>query len=294
MDFRFFFGNKQQRGIVILAVIILVLQLFIVFGDKWQNNKPLLEDNKEWLVHQKTLDSLNKTDGSLAYLKPFNPNFITDYKGSSLGMTTVEIDRLFAFRKENKYVNSAKEFQQVTKISDSLLAIISPYFKFPDWVTNKNSYKPFKPFDKNYVPKAERTYAPKIIVKQDFNLATGDDLVKIYGIGDATATRILEFKAKLGAFVSMDQLHDIWGLSPEVIEELNKHFQIQTIEGLKKININTMSVSELIKFPYFNHGFAKQIVVHRSMHGNIKIEDLTKIKGCPMDKIKIIELYLTF
>ena len=40
------------------------------------------------------------------------------------------------FRESNQWVNSAKEFQQVTKVSDSLLATISPYFKFPDWVTN--------------------------------------------------------------------------------------------------------------------------------------------------------------
>jgi hypothetical protein len=30
------------------------------------------------------------------------------------------------------------------------------------------------------------------------------------------------------------------------------------------------------------------------MHGNLKNEDLTKINGCPIDKLKIIELYLAF
>jgi DNA uptake protein ComE-like DNA-binding protein len=294
MKFHYLIGNRQQRGVVILAIIILIIQLIIVVGDQWFYSKPNKSESHDWLVHQRTLDSLNKIDGQLANLKPFNPNFITDYKGSRLGLTTAEIDRLFAFRKENKYVNSAKEFQQVTKISDSLLAVISPYFKFPDWVNNKKGYNPFKPFDKNYIPKSERTYSPKVIIKQDFNLATGDDLVKIYGIGDATATRILEFKEKLGAFVSMDQLDDIWGLSPEVKEELNKHFDIQTIKGIKKININNLSVKELSKFHYFSHGFAKQIVVHRTMHGNLKNEDLTKINGCPIDKLKIIELYLAF
>ena len=42
-------------------------------------------------------------------------------------MSTQEIDRLLAFRKENKFGNAAEEFQQVTKISDSLLKVISPY-----------------------------------------------------------------------------------------------------------------------------------------------------------------------
>jgi hypothetical protein len=46
-------------------------------------------------------------------------------------MSVQEID-LMEYRKGNKYVNSPKEFQAVTQVSDSLLNV-SPYFKFPDW-----------------------------------------------------------------------------------------------------------------------------------------------------------------
>jgi hypothetical protein len=53
-------------------------------------------------------------------LYPFNPNFITDFKGYKLGMSVQEID-LLEYRKGNKYVNSPKEFQAVTQVSDSLL-----------------------------------------------------------------------------------------------------------------------------------------------------------------------------
>jgi hypothetical protein len=59
---------------------------------------------------------------------------------------SIEIDRLLAFRKENKYVNSAKEFQNVTKVSDSLLND-GPYFKFQIGKTKKirqDSIKVFK------------------------------------------------------------------------------------------------------------------------------------------------------
>lgn len=49
-------------------------------------------------------------------------------------MSVEQIDRLLAYRKQGKFANSPKEFQQVTGISDSLLNAISPYFKFPDWV----------------------------------------------------------------------------------------------------------------------------------------------------------------
>ena len=287
----FLIGNRQQKGVIILVFIIIIFQLFIIFGDKLLTNKTTSSNDESWLSHQKTLDSLDKTDGYFSQLQPFNPNFISDYKGFRLGMNTDEIDRLHAFRQSNEFVNSAKEFQQVTKVSDSLLAVISPYFKFPDWVNQRRNYQNY---DKNYMPKSERTYTPKAIVVQDFNQASGDDLVKIYGIGDATATRILEFREKLGALVSMSQIDDIWGLTPEVKVELLKRYEIKSFNGVKKIKINELSAKELSKFHYFNFGFAKQIVVYRSMHGNIKNEDLTKINGCPIDKLSIIELYLDF
>jgi hypothetical protein len=38
--------------------------------------------------------------------------------------------------------------------------------------------------------------------------------------------RILKLKENLGGFVSMEQMNDVWGLSPEVIGALNSHFKV--------------------------------------------------------------------
>ncbi|MEN0010781.1 helix-hairpin-helix domain-containing protein [Flavobacterium nitrogenifigens] len=219
---------------------------------------------------------------------PFNPNFITDFKGYKLGMSVAEIDRLLAFRKTNRYVNSAEEFQQVTLISDSLLKTMSPYFKFPDWVTGKKN--------KQYVDYSKSKFDKKPqIVMMDINEATQEDLIKIYGIGPALSERILKEKAKYGAFMSMEQMEHIWGLSPEVIENLNKHFHIKTIPNIDKVKINTASIKELSQFPYFRYALAREIVVYRSMNGDIKVpDDLKKIKGFPIEKVNIIEKYLEY
>ena len=49
------------------------------------------------------------------------------------------------------------------------------------------------------------------------------------------------------------------------------------------------------QFIYFKYALAKQILIYRSMNGDFKnIEDLSKIKGFPVDKAKIIALYLKF
>ena len=76
------------------------------------------------------------------------------------------------------------------------------------------------------------------IVILDINQASQEDLIKIYGIGEAISLRILKFKESLGGFVSMEQMNDVWGLSPEVIENLNTHFKISVSPTVKKIDIN--------------------------------------------------------
>ncbi|MFZ0596863.1 MAG: helix-hairpin-helix domain-containing protein, partial [Flavobacterium sp.] len=245
----------------------------------------------QWMELQSEIDAMKFTKSNeKPKVYTFNPNFITDYKGYKLGMSLQEIDRLFAFRKKNKYVNSAKEFQEITKISDSLLNAISPLFKFPDWANNKSYVKAER---KEFVRK-EFAKKEKILIL-DINQATQEDLVKIYGIGEALSIRILKQKEILGCFVSMEQMNDIWGLSPEVVYELNAHFKVVVPSTFKKIAINDASLKELSQFSYFRYVLAKQIVTYRSMNGNINnIEDLSKIKGFPVDKAKIISLYLEF
>jgi DNA uptake protein ComE-like DNA-binding protein len=285
----FIFSREQRTGILLLSAIIIVLQLIYFFVDFSSLSKTSPE-KEQWLSLQSQIDSLKKEKVDyVPKIYPFNPNFISDYKGYKLGMSVAEIDRLLAFRKQNKYVNSPKEFQAVTKVSDSLLNAISPYFKFPDWVNNKKEFAAYKKYPNSAFAKKEK------MVIIDINQATQEDLIKIYGIGEAISIRILKFKESLGGFVSMEQMNDVWGLSPEVIENLNTHFKISTTPTIKKIDINNASIKELSLFPYFKYPISKNIVTFRSMNGDIKnSEDLTKIKGLSIEKAKIIALYLNF
>ena len=280
------YSKSQRIGILLFFGIIILVQGIYFFYD-FTAKETIDKEQSKWLALQSTVDSLklnNKNYKPAIY--SFNPNFITDFKGYKLGMSVEEIDRLLAYRAQNKFVNSAAEFQAVTKVSDSLLKAISPYFKFPDWVkNNKNNSQEFAINDFS---------KPEKIIVLDINQATKEDLMKVYGIGDKISDRILEQKEKYGAFVSMEQMDDIWGLSPEVLEKLKSSFSVKSVSNCKKININNASVKELTQFPFFRYQLAKDIVVFRTMKGDIKIEDLSKIKGFPLEKIKIIALYLEF
>ncbi len=138
----FWYNKSQRNGVFFLLLLIALLQTLYSFVDF--SDKDIQYDSLEFQKLQARIDSLKLIE--LEKRKPktytFNPNYITDYKGSQLGMSIKEIDRLLAFRKQNKFINSVKDFQKITKVSDSLLNIISPQFKFPDWVIKKQQNIP--------------------------------------------------------------------------------------------------------------------------------------------------------
>ncbi len=284
------FTSQERIGLFLLFLIIIVLQM-IYFFVGFEQVAQSFSDKEKWMTLQVKVDSIHSVQyNQKPKVYSFNPNFISDYKGYKLGMSVEEIDRLLSFRKQNKYVNSAEEFQEVTKVSDSLLKVISPFFKFPDWIQNKPSFKSER---KEYAQKTD--FKKEKIKVLDINQATQEDLIKIYGIGEALSLRILKQKEILGCFVSMEQLNEIWGLSPQVLVELNSHFKTVVPSDFRKIAINDASLKELSQFSYFKYALAKQIVTYRSMNGNFEnIEDLSKIKGFPVEKAKIISLYLEF
>ncbi|WP_396198847.1 ComEA family DNA-binding protein [Flavobacterium sp.] len=289
------FSKGHYFGIAILICSIGLLQLFIY----WFNNQKdattfdLTADEKNWLLAQNEIDSLKEAaQENSNKIYPFNPNFISDYKGYKLGMSETQIDKLHQFRKQNKYVNSNAEFQKLTGVSNEWMEQYAPYFKFPEWVTNRTA--------NNYQTNYDNTYQKfdkketKIVV-QDLNKANQAELEKAYMIGEKLALKIISERDKFGSFASMEQLGFIWGISPEAIADLNKKFQIRSSENLKKININTSTIKELQQFPYFNYTIAKNIVTFRSMNGDFKSsEDLTTVKQFPLEKLKIIALYLEF
>jgi hypothetical protein len=136
----FFRQNKSQRnGIFLLILLIVIVQFIFSFADHTPSKLEIARPS-ELLVIQKQIDSLKglEVENRKPKIFPFNPNYITDHKGEQLDMSLDEIDRLLAFRKTGEFVNSKRQFQQVTNVSDSLLSKISRYFKFPDWVVERN------------------------------------------------------------------------------------------------------------------------------------------------------------
>jgi len=288
MKSHFQFSKKQRNGIFLLLLLILALQLVYMFVDFSKPQTPQIPDEtlEAYRAEVKVLKDAQAKNAQ-PKLYPFNPNFITDYKGYTLGMSTTEIDRLHAFRAKDKWVNSAKEFQNVTKISDSLLAVISPYFKFPDWVVNPKP-KQQKHYTKDF--NSPKTFAQK----QDLNKASAQDLQAVYGVGEKLSQRIITYRNRFnGGFVADVELGEVWGLSPEVIQNITNQFTVKTPRSITSFNLNKASRDELVTIPHIDYEIANHIIEERTLREGFKtIDDLTKVEQFPVKKLAIIRLYL--
>lgn len=283
MKSHFVFSKSERNGIFLLVTIILVLQLAYWLIPFPKGVAP--KDTPELVRFQQKVDSLKqlKIKENTPKQYPFNPNFLTDYKGYTLGMSTQEIDRLLAYRKQNKWVNSKKDFQDVTKVSDSLLNTFSHLFKFPDFITNPKKKKVF-------AKDRKLSYKDKI----DLNKATALQLQGVYGIGPYYSEKIIGYRTKLNGFSDNVQLKDVYGLEPNVINNILKKFTVKTPVNIKKININTAKVTDLSELPNLNYEIARQIIKYRELNGEFNdINQLKSIAEFPIEKFDRIQLYLT-
>ena len=280
-----FWYTKNQRNGILLLIIIIFLQLILHFKNFDSHQMVDLSQSKI-TSYNKQLDSLKKKSSKKKKFKiyPFNPNYISDYKGYQLGMNVDEIDRLLAYREQRLYVNSAKEFQTITKISDSLLQKISPFFKFPEWVQKKNNQQ-------RYIPNSRINVSE--ITTVDINKATLKDFTFIEGVDEYLSERIIKYRSKLQGFSFKEQLFEVWGLDELIANKILSTFSIKNKPIIKKVNINTASFKEVLSNPYIDYELCVKIFDYRDEVAELQsISEIKNIEGFPIKKYNRIVLYL--
>ncbi|MBE0422549.1 MAG: helix-hairpin-helix domain-containing protein [Lutibacter sp.] len=280
----FRYTKSQRNGIFFLLIFIVFLQGIFFFVD-FSSDENTAVSQTEILAFQQEMDSLKNVASAknIPKIYPFNPNFITDFKGHQLGMSTIEIDKLLAFREQGKFINSTKQFQEITGVNDSLLAVMSPYFKFPEWISSGKTIK--MPIPKNIVEKS--------IQKKDINAASAEDLIIVNGIGEKLAKRIIDYRTKLQGFSFNYQIFEVWNLDKEVAEKVLQYFEVTNPPVIQKINVNTATFKEVLAIVYLDYELTKKIFNYKNQVAEIQsIEELKKIDGFPLEKFNRITLYL--
>ena len=118
----------------------------------------------------------------------------------------------------------------------------------------------------------------RITALEDINTADSLSLLDVYGIGPALARRIMLFRSRLGGYVAMSQLTEVYGLDSAVVFKMTRQFEVRSGFEPAKLDLNTVSFDQLASHPYVSRRQAQAIISYRSQHGLSSAQDLLKIK----------------
>ncbi len=96
------------------------------------------------------------------------------------------------------------------------------------------------------------------LIVVELNSATLEDLTSLKYVGQTTAEAILDYRDKLGGYLSLSQLKEVWAVDDKYFDKLIQQFTIDT-SLVRHININSRNDTRLRRHPYFGNSVANTL-----------------------------------
>ena len=303
----FYFSKGQQLGInVLLSLIVLVtivnysLPLFFPLKTT-QDDSFLIEaaafkkslvsrDSLYQLKRQADYDEKYKNYGKHQYDKPYKPVALFSFDPNTADSTTLialgikghAVSNLLRYRSKGGRFRTPEDLGKVYGISPQKLEDLTAFV----------SIKPLEITKSDSVPILKKQIKQVIIV--ELNSADTSLLMQVKGIGRGYAKGIVGYRQKLGGFVSVEQLNEIFGMRPENYERILPFCKVN-IELVQRINVNSATAEKLNRHPYINFYQAKAIYELRRNKGKLhSFNDLKSITEIKAEDIKRLQAYLSF
>ncbi len=180
-------------------------------------------------------------------LFPFDPNTISMDSLKLLGLSNATAKTLVRFREKSNGFKSKSDVWKVYGLSDVKKEELEPYI----FIQEQQGFEEKK---------------QKILKKVDLNKATKDELMAAKGIGNVFSDRIIEYRERIGGFVSVNQLTEVYGIDEDWMLSHQLQFEADE-ESITKVNINKVSFKELLSHPYFSYSQTQLIINFRDQHG---------------------------
>lgn len=257
-----YFGcNKQQRnGILVLLFISLcvvlirgLFPLFIKPDPIVLLDLPLIEQrlNTAYPHNPSFSETTHILQEKNTKLFMFNPNTINYDQLLQLGLSAKTATVFLKFRNNGFVFKEKKDLLKVYGISDKLYAQLEAYI-FIEPVIQKSHAAAQE--------KEKQLLIPSEKVQPFIELNTADTLalLRVKGIGNTYAKRILKYRHVLGGYTRVEQLKEVYGMTEEHYEIIKN--QVYTnAANLQKLNLNKDDFKMLNKHPYLSYEKTKVI-----------------------------------
>ena len=227
-----------------------------------QNRRAERQDKKSERQFEKT--NTEKTVTKYRF-KPFNPNTVSFEELLAFGLSKAQASNIVNYRDKSGGFRDKAHFRKLYCMTDELFALISPYLVFESKPENRIESIAIEDVK---IEKSESKAQSKVreVLVLDLNACDSLDLQQIRGIGKVRAARIYKYGKRLGGYVAVEQLKEVYGIDNELFEQIKGHFKVGKTD-IRKININSDEIKQLTSHPYIDFQLAKALIRFRKDYG---------------------------
>lgn len=223
--------------------------------------------------------------GPAVALFPFDINTIDAEGLRSLGLRARSIQGLLRFRSKGGKVRNAADFDKLFSLTPAEKDRLRPWLRFSDKPQADSSFQLTASFEKR--ERKSRMFEPV-----DLNAADSVALLEVPGIGPAFAGRIVRYRERLGGFVQLEQLSEVFGVDSGRFAALAPLLKVEG-KSLREINPATATEEELAAHPYIGRVIARRWVAFREQRkGNFGCKDLAVLHGLDAVRLEKLRPYL--
>ena len=312
------FSKKERLGLIVLFVLIGSVWLLPVFF----GNKDLLSEKTLKQADSIRLSRVETDSGSIKIFElfPFDPNLLDARGWEKLGLRPKTIGIIQNYLSKGGRFRKASDLEKIYGLRADEAARLMPYvqikneqrtsYEYPSSMRNKdasyrqysnNSFKKYQ--DKKRYPYKENPDSLKSFYKSarkarpryqpfDINAADTTMFIALPGIGQKLASRIIQFREKLGGFYKIEQVAEVYGLQ-DTIYQLIHPYLLLSDPVLRKIDINNIGFDSLNAHPYIQFLEARAIIAYRKQHGSFtEINQLLNINILSREWLDKLHPYL--
>ena len=276
------FTKRESKGFLLVMPSLIILYFIPIFYQRCINQSNE-QEYEEYLLYaqsyvienQSLIDTAFDSDQGGQSLK-FNPNTVDKDFLVDLGIDERTASNWEKYSRGGGQFRSWEDLRKVYGLEEAILLRLKDQMIF-DTVPTKRDYR--------------RPSVPAM-AKIPFSEADSITLQIVPGIGNVMAGRIIKFRENLGGLHKKDQLMDVYGVEEELVEKIFDHFTFNPNIS-RRLDINSLTLSELSQHPYITYAQAKVIVAYRDQHGSFqRAEDLLKIKIFTQEWLDKLKPYL--
>ncbi|MBR2380186.1 MAG: helix-hairpin-helix domain-containing protein [Paraprevotella sp.] len=298
----FYFSKADRTVLMFLVGVLTGVALCMLLMPRSENVTAIDESQTTHDLTDATVvkqrDTLNNKQKAFYYQQEqrrvetfeFDPNTADSTQLLRLGLQPWQVRNIYKYRAKGGRYHRPEDFSKLYGLTKGDYDRLLPFIKIADEYKLMSDIPQVKVAKNDTVVKG--LYQEKLKEGETVELNKADTtlLKKVPGIGSYYARRIVEYRKRLGGFVSVGQLSEL----KDFPEGLERWFVVSSIE-LEPIYINKLSIDALRRHPYLNFYQAKVIVEHRRKYGPIKkLQSLSLYEEFSSSDLERLQQYVNY